>query len=89
MYSRLAYGFAFTVMVSASLQSASAPYSRIIHSVRSMYGREMTPSVMRSCSPFFSVGAIISSAEIYCELMLPATSMYPPSSVRPLMRSGG
>ena len=76
-------------MVSPALHSASAPNSRIIHSVKSMYGREMMSPVSFSSSPSSNTGPIISSAEIYCELTLPAISKVPPVSLRPVMRSGG
>ena len=42
------------------------------------------------CKPFFNVGAIISRAEMYCELTLPGTVNSPPSSPsRPMIRRGG
>ena len=40
-------------------------------------------------SPFSIYGAIIISAEIYCELTLPGRVVSPPASRRPLMRNGG
>ena len=43
-----------------------------------MYGREMIFPVSRKVSPSLSTGPIISSAEIYCELILPGTSNSPP-----------
>ena len=48
----------------------------------------MSPS-SRSVSPLRSMGPIISSAEINCELTLPAISSSPPSNCLPLMWSGG
>ena len=77
------------VIVSTSVHSASAPYSCIKFSVRSMQGREITLPNSFSSSPFSNVGPIISNAETYCELTLPATSTLPPFSFLPLMSNGG
>ena len=83
------YGCGFTTMVEESSHSTSAPYSCMVHIVRSMYGRDIISPVRCSVSPFFITGPIISSAEIYCEDTLPAMSSLPPSSCFPLTFSGG
>ena len=79
----------FTVTVSTSVHSASAPYSRMVHSVRSTYGRLAISPVICSSRPFFKTGPIISKAEINCELTFPGISRCPPFRAFPFMRSGG
>ena len=76
-------------MESTPDQSASAPKSLIVQSVRSMYGLETIFPSKVSCSPFSKAGPIISKAEIYCELTFPNIDNLPPFRRFPFIRRGG
>ena len=52
-------------------------------------GNEMMFPVSSICSPCGNVGAIISNADMYCELTSPGNEMEPPCNGFPDIRSGG
>jgi len=76
-------------MVSLPVHSAIAPKSRIMHRVRSIYGRDMTFPVSFNSRPFSKTGPIINKADIYCELTFPGISRIPPCNALPFIRNGG
>ena len=78
-----------TVISFSEVHSAFAPNSFISSKVIFIYGRDATsPSSFRTMPPL-SCGAIMSNAEIYCELTLAGSEITPPRMFPPPTFSGG